>query len=259
MGGRFIACAEMVPDRRIVVLDLSNQKEITWPGVTLQGRKQISGDERQYVSFGKDAKIAVYDLENLADEPSHLLTLDVPAVAVDFLYNQTVWNVVAADPKGRIRVLSHEGKDLIRPVQMPREVIRMKAVPNSSRVLACGADLLATLNAETGEVVNLVDAKPEGGPSFHYTSLAVSRDGTLAAAAIANVQPLLAERPYEVEIWNITQNRKLRSFAGHQAAVHTMSFSAEGDRLASGDTLGFVHIWNLKKSDDDVQKASPEQ
>jgi WD40 repeat protein len=258
-GGRFIACAEMVPNRRIVVLDLHKQKEISWSDVTLQGRKQISGDQRQYVSFGKDAKIAVYDLENLADEPSHLLTLDVPAAAVDFPYNQTEWSVVAAEPKGRIRVLSHEGKDLIRPVQMPREVIRMKAVPNSSRVLACGADLLATLNAETGEVVNLVDAKPEGGPSFHYTSLAVSRDGTLAAAAIANVQPLLAERPYEVEIWNIPQNRKLRSFAGHQAAVHTMSFSAEGDRLASGDTLGFVHIWNLKKSDDDVPKASPEQ
>jgi WD40 repeat protein len=142
---------------------------------------------------------------------------------------------------------------------MPREVIRMKAIPNSARVLMCGADLLATLNAETGEVVKLVDAKPEESPSFHYTSLAVSRDGTLAAAALANANPLLAERPYEVEIWDIPRNRKRRSFAGHQAAVHTMSFSAEGDRLASGDTLGFVHIWNLKNSNDEVQKASPEQ
>jgi WD40 repeat protein len=251
--GRFIACAAEGPERRIVVLDRTKGKMITWPGATLPRRGRISDDERQYATFGQNAEIAVYDLAEAAAEPAHLLKLDGVVTWVEFPHHQKVWNVVASEPNGRIRLLSEEGKDLITPVQLPRAVLRMKAVPDSPQILMCGQGLLALLNVESALVSKLVDEMSSLSEQFNYTALAVTRDGALAAAARADSHPVKAERPYEIEIWDLIQSRKLHSLAGHEAAIHTMSFSADGERLASGDTLGFVKIWNLKHAKDQPQ------
>jgi WD40 repeat protein len=248
--GTFIVCAQQGPERRIVLLDSTNGKMMSWPGVNLPRRGRISDDERQYATFGQDPQIAVYELEKPAKEPAHLLKLDANVNAVEFPHNQKVWNVVASEPNGRIRLLSEEGKDLIAPVQMSRAVQRLMAVSDSPRVLACGPGLLAALNVDTGLVVKLVDEMPGENDQFNYTALAVTRDGKLAAAARARSHPLKAERPYEIEIWDLSQNRKLHTLAGHEAAVHTMSFSADNQRLASGDILGFVQVWNLNSARD---------
>ena len=102
------------------------------------------------------------------------------------------------------------------------------------------------VNLTTGDVRKLVDETPAEKDSFHYTVLAVSRDGAFAAAARAHSHPSKTDRPYEIEIWDLTRHDKCRTLPGHEASIHTLSFSADGQRLASGDTLGFVQIWNLK-------------
>lgn len=246
-GGRFIACGTVGSDRRIVMLDRSNQNMISWPGATLPSRGRISDDESQYAMFGQRPEIAVYDLNKPTSKPAHLLKLEEPVSWVEFPSRQKVWSVVATDKNGRIRRLSADGKDLISPVQMPRPVLRMKAVPQSSQILACGQAMLALVNVENAQVSTLVDEAPNQGERFNYTALAVSRDGAWAAAARANSQPHKVQQPYDIEIWDLAGRRKLETLAGHEASIHTLSFSADNKRLASGDTLGFVQVWSLNE------------
>ena len=243
--GRFIVCVTATQDRRMVLLDSTSGKVIPCPNVRFPGKGRISLDERQFATFGQDANIAVYDLAESLDEPAHVLKLETVVTALEFPHNQKVWSIIASEPNGRLRVLSEEGKDLITPVQTPRPIERLKAVPNSSRVLACGRGLLAALDVATGSLVKLVDVVPDTSDQFNYTALAVTSDGLVAAAARAHSHPLTVEQPYEIEIWDLSENRKLYTLAGHEAAIHTMSFSRDCRLLASGDILGFVQIWNV--------------
>ncbi len=251
--GRYIACAEMGPQRRIVVLDRTTNKAMAWPDATLPRRGRLSDESRQFATFGQGNTIAVYDLQSPDSEPAHRLELEDRVDWVEFPAAQETWSIIASDPSGRIRLLSDAGKDLIAPPRLPRPALRLKAVPNSNRVLACGLGLLAVVNLTTGDIRKLVDEIPAEEDQFHYTALAVSPDGAFAAAARAHSHPSKTDRPYEIEIWDLTQHDKRRTLPGHEASIHTLSFSADGQRLASGDTLGFVQIWNLKAVRDEPQ------
>ena len=252
-GGRFIACGIAGPDRRIVLLDQSNRKAMNWPGATLPSRGRISDDESQYAVFGQGPEIAVYDLNKPTREPAHVLKLEEPAAWVEFPNLQKDWSLVVTNPNGRIRHLSADGKDLISPVQMPSPVLRMRAVPQSPQILVCGEAMLAVVDVENAQVSTLIDEAPSQDEGFNYTAIAVTRDGAWAAAARAHSQPLKVQQPYDIEIWDLPGRRKLETLAGHEAPIHTLSFSADNKHLASGDTLGFVQVWNLKEGEQSRQ------
>ena len=113
--------------------------------------------------------------------------------------------------------------------------------------------MLALVNVENAQVSTLIDEAPNQSEGFNYTAIAVTRDGAWAAAARANSSPRKVQQPYDIEIWDLAGRRKLETLAGHEASIHTLSFSPDNKRLASGDTLGFVQVWSLNEG-----KQSPQ-
>jgi WD40 repeat protein len=204
----------------------------------------ISEDKKEIAAYGRGNSIDVYALDGATCASVRSIPLEQVPVAIEFLVGQDAWSIVVSDIKGNVRLLAEDGKDLIPPVTMPRVVERLLPIAAGTRVLVAGEGLLAVVDLATGKSQMLSDEAATSHGRTRYSSLAVNRTGTLAAAARIGLQN--AERPYEIELWDLEQGRKVKALAGNDAQVGTMSFSDDSRRLASGDTLGFVQIWNLE-------------
>ncbi len=244
-NARFVLAVQQGPQRQVIVLDQNSRRPLLWPGVDATRKNCISDDERFLAVYGKGGQIDVFDLENPVQEPAHQITVDQPPSLLEFLLDQKECRLVIADAKGSLRALSEEGKDLIPPVALPRAPKRLCPFPGSPQVLAASDGLLILANMATGTTKTLSDEPATDRGRTHYSTLCSNGAGTLLAAARIDPQPQKAERPCEIEIWDVAGHR-LRVLAGHDAPVETMSFSGDGKRLASGDQLGFIKIWNLE-------------
>jgi WD40 repeat protein len=70
---------------------------------------------------------------------------------------------------------------------------------------------------------------------------AFSTDGKTLAVSVPNenFSPV-------VIFWDVATGRELRRFTGHDEHVMALAFSADGERLASGDHSGVIKVWEAK-------------
>jgi len=206
----------------------------------------ISGDEQQMAAYDRSGHITIYDLQNNSRKPLHTLELELTPVAVDFPSDQKVWSIAIADDDGKLRLVSEKGKDLNPPIKLASVAQRLLSIPGGSRLLVAGEGMLAVVDMASGKIQSLSDEQSSNrSPSF-YSAIAVNGDGTLAAAGRVDSQSQVAGRPREIVVWDLKQGSKVRVLAANDEQIDTLAFSGDSKRLASGNALGFVQIWNLE-------------
>jgi len=107
-------------------------------------------------------------------------------------------------------------------------------------------DTLAIARPQAGVAIF---APGESKPKFENKQVLESK--TISALALSDNKTLLAAGGYEeVEIWNISENRLLRTLRPGNAAVldfRTLNFSHDDGRLlAAADTQGRIIVWNTQ-------------
>jgi RNA polymerase sigma factor (sigma-70 family) len=127
-------------------------------------------------------------------------------------YEPFPWRALTVSPEGTVAacVLSTEG--FYEPV----------------------ADRIALCDARTGRIIRRWS--DSGKPSMNrLEKLAFSPDGRLLASSDGTV----------VHLWEVETGKELRTFQGHRGEVSSLSFSANGRRLASASNDSTVVIWDL--------------
>lgn len=110
---------------------------------------------------------------------------------------------------------------------------------NAVTGLAFSADGRRLLSAGWDRVVNVWDVA-NGGRLTNFPVTATPFAGTWSRDGQAVV--LGAAR--EVQFWSLG-GQLLRSLGGYDQRVSSLAFSADGGRLAAGDTRGAVRFWNV--------------
>jgi len=49
-----------------------------------------------------------------------------------------------------------------------------------------------------------------------------------------------------MKLWNIETGKEIRTFTEHDPNIHYVSFSADGNRLVTGNNYGIIKIWNVQ-------------
>ena len=55
-----------------------------------------------------------------------------------------------------------------------------------------------------------------------------------------------------VEVWDTATGQKVQTFKGHFGPVHTIAFSPDGTRLATGSPDGTLRLWDATARRDTV-------
>ncbi|MCI0683334.1 MAG: WD40 repeat domain-containing protein [Gemmataceae bacterium] len=80
-----------------------------------------------------------------------------------------------------------------------------------------------------------------------FTQVAFHPDGARLAAAASQ----------QIRVYDVAGGRELFALAGHSGEIRGLAFSADGERLASGCTHGFVKLWDLKSRKEIVSRRGP--
>lgn len=124
--------------------------------------------------------------------------------------------------------------DLAAALKVTGKTAKGVAFSNDGAWLAAGDDTGAV------QVWRLND---EGGPP----TVLRGHEHQVWAVAFAPDSGLLAtaDRAGEIRLWNPTTGAVVRRFAGHDGAIWSLAFTAEGERLMSASD-GEVRFWNLE-------------
>ena len=99
----------------------------------------------------------------------------------------------------------------------------------------------------SGEVAVTITI-PEGlGP------VAISPDSTMVACARSD------GRKTELLLLDAKTGRELHTFRGHSAIVHSIAFSPDGHRLASGSSDKSIRLWDTRTGDLTLSLSQPDQ
>ncbi len=245
-AGTVVMFAARTPGQRVALFDRKRFRTTALPHVDGQQPLRLSPDGSQLAVYDRAELLDVYDLAESAQQPAHTLTLERKIGALAFPNEQDVWCVMIAETDGRVRVVDEKQVDLIPPQQMRGPVIYSVAVPKSPRVVVAGASFLSVIDIAAKTTIRLLGEGADSLPEM--TACVTNRAGTLLAIARQHANPEEVATPYEVEIWDLTRNKKVHVLPGNDARVYTMSFSTNDEQLATGDAYGFIRVWDLPES-----------
>jgi WD40 repeat protein len=121
--------------------------------------------------------------------------------------------------------------------------------PNG-HILVTGADGLSLQlrNATSGDLSVSV-AVPKGVGR----DIAISSDGKWAAYAGTDGPD------HVVWLWELETGRKIHTLRGHMATIHSIAFSSDGNRLASGSSDKSVQLWDTRTGELILTLSQPDQ
>lgn len=136
-------------------------------------------------------------------------------------------------PEVGFEVVDLESGHLRGQVSHPGHATRVALSPDGQSLLLANAVFLELYDVETGRRKRMFE-----GTHSWIEALAISNDQkTMAAAGSSGV----------INVWS-QQHWHAVAYAGHAAEVRALSFSPDGQRLASCDRAGRIMIWDLNRN-----------
>ena len=231
------------PDGRVELRSPATARQST---LLARGRTAIS--ELAFSEDGKRVAYAADDgtvrLRGVATAGSSVLVDDRPGTLYNLAFSRDGL-IASSGADGTIRLsIAGSGKDLpalhVGPDRLVADVAfsrdgKMLAAVSSSPSVGFGAPRLDGRALRLWAMPSRKQIAGPRTPTGGATAVAISRDGTIAYAALDNTIRLLSAT---------TRKQIGRDLVGHTAQVNTLGFSPDGKTLASGSDDRTVRVWD---------------
>ena len=195
----------------------------------------VGPDRRRAVSCSHDGTLKVWDIEKgdalltlrgHEDWVTCLAVTEDGQIAVSGANDKTlrIWDLA----NGRLLHTLSGHEDHLQDVTV---------LSKQRRILSASWDrTLRCWDLDAGKELAVLDQTSD----LAYTAVAVSRDERIAvwACGVGSDDP-------RVSVWDITDNRKLFTFAGHTSMIKSVAISPDGRRAASCSWDQTIRIWDL--------------
>ena len=125
-----------------------------------------------------------------------------------------------------------------------------------------GRYLVGTLQDRSIKVWEMASLEPVhtlAGDKWMPMALALSPSGRVAASGSASVGlPAGGDEPRRIRFWDLATGQEIATLEGHAADVSSLTFSADGTRLASGLRDTTVIVWDVPEAARNPTFASQE-
>jgi dipeptidyl aminopeptidase/acylaminoacyl peptidase len=158
---------------------------------------------------------------------------------------------VCWSPDGtRLATVSEDGTAKVRDARDGRQLLQLNGHRSAVTAVAWSPDSkrLATASADgTAIVWDLARERVLATLRGHTSAISVvtwSPDGHRLASSCAGYGLEWQEQVGEVKIWDAADGREMLTLKGHRGNVHSVSWSPDGKRLATGSEDGTVRVWD---------------
>ena len=148
--------------------------------------------------------------------------------------------LVSGSQDGTVRIWDTESGSLVR-------LIDLRTSPSSANypyALAFAPDGKRIVIGGAASQIQFWDVEGKGGPTL-LTKAVVSMGDSIAFSPRNSLFATGHTRDNHVRIWQLSNGRELKAFAGHGAKINSVTFSPDGRRLASGSGDGSVKLWSV--------------
>lgn len=232
MSGKWIVAGGR--DGKVHVTDQSSfpQTHVLGRHDDFVDRVGISEDGQRAVSFGRDQKIILWDVNHR--QPLRIMSRDT-AVAQGLALSPDSTRIVVGFAQGHILLIDGKsGQDISRIDGVHFNSLECAVFDKQSNRLAAGfvESNVIIVDALTGVVQHSFQAFPLGA----VAALTFNPDGS--KLAVGNVLG-------EISLWNAANGDSLGRLPPRDHAIQYLSFHSSGERLLSTSEGGAIRIWNL--------------
>jgi WD40 repeat protein len=145
-----------------------------------------------------------------------------------------------------IQVLAQAPRIVINSMGHSAKVHNLLFTPDGGKIISVSEDkTIRVWNAETGALLNKFESEIGDGPEGMLYSSAISPDGKLLAVA---GYPVSSQKENYIIIIDLEKNVQVAKAVGHTNVINSLSFSGNGNYLASGSDDNSVRIWKVEKT-----------
>ncbi len=142
--------------------------------------------------------------------------------------------------------LAQAPRIVINPLGHSAKIHNILFSPDGQRIISISEDKSIRIwNPETGEMIKKFESQIGDGPEGMFYSSAISPDGRLLAVA---GYPVASEKENYIVIIDLEKNIQVSTAVGHTNVINTLSFSGNGNFLASGADDNTVKIWKVENT-----------
>jgi WD40 repeat protein len=135
---------------------------------------------------------------------------------------------------------------VINPMGHSAKVHNLLFTPDGHKIISISEDKTVRVwNAENGEMIKKFESQIGDGPEGMLYSSAISPDGKLLAVA---GYPVSSENENYIIIIDLEKGVQVSTAVGHTNVINSLSFSGNGNYLASGADDNTVRIWKVDHS-----------
>lgn len=135
---------------------------------------------------------------------------------------------------------------VVNPLGHSAKIHNVVFTPDGRQVISVSEDKSIRLwNAETGEMIKKFESQIGDGPEGMFYASALSPDGKLLAVAGYKVN---SEQENYILIIDVEKGTQVSTAVGHSDVINSLSFSGNGNYLASGGADNLVKLWKVESA-----------
>jgi len=143
-------------------------------------------------------------------------------------------------------VIAQAPRIMINPMGHSAKIHNLVFTPDGTRIISISEDKTVRIwNSESGEMLKKFESQIGDGPEGMLYTSAISPDGKLLAVA---GYPVSSEKQNYIIIIDLEKNTQAGAAVGHTNVINSLSFSGDGNYLASGGDDNVVKIWKVENA-----------